>query len=303
MKLTTIVTVLIIVCIVIILVVCFKKDEPSEIIDENFDKSKNNTGKKKRVHKSSYDSNHNHNHTRILEHIPENNVIITEPGGPAGFAMAKPHGSFMGFPKGQINQFRINLDEIKGMSDKDYEFLPHKYGFKYPVRIRSARDIIHPDESGTIGPNIQINDTLQLISTLDKIQQLASHDKMWEKIVIQEIPAEGTEYIISCLNGIVDKLYVVNQCTVKEISMKNMSDQNKKYLRKIIFAQHKKLKTVNGLFELGFFANQLSKPLADDTSLRYVGVTAVLEMSRDISKKDPLKLISYPYSNKKEDTK
>lgn len=224
----------------------------------------------------------------------------------------KPHHEKMNVNYGKsIKQVRIDLDETDGDVDIDTDIgndidqdqnygLLWKYDIKYPVRIRSALDIIHPDSSGTIEPDQWINNSSQLADTIDKIHSQSkstTHDKTWKKIVVQEIPLpqQCTEYVISCLNGVMDKLYVINSGRTKEVSLKNLSDQNKKYLRKIIFDQHKKIGTVSGIFELGFVVDSLDKLLENNPDLKFVGITVTLEMSRNI-KVSPSKLISYPYN-------
>jgi hypothetical protein len=201
-----------------------------------------------------------------------------------------------------IKQFRIDLSDIINMSTTDYVNLPYKYGFEYPIRIRSSRDIVHPDSSGSIAPDEEINDMFQFMNIIKKIQKIGKNNKMWEKIVIQEVPRGGTEYILSCLNGIVDKFYVINRGSVEGLSIKKISDSNMKYLRKILFAQHKKLGTINGIFELGFFVDNLKQPLTKNPTFKYVGISITFVTSRDESVTDLSKLISYPYNETKKDT-
>lgn len=317
MKTKIIVIALILVCIIFVFAVFSennKHDSDNDIgnnSNNNLDESKNND-----LDKSKTDQ------TNETANDASGTYVVSDFSSPDQTIKAFPSISVDTISNNDdektIKQYRINLSDISYRSRPINEIsleqcleLSHEYDFKYPIRIRSARDIIHPDSSGTIEPDYQINNPSQLAKSINQIFKIGLSNnmqkefnyKLWEKVVIQEIPLKGSEYIISCLNGVIDKFYVVNNGAIKEISLKNLSDVNKKYLRKIIFEQHKKLGTVTGLFELGFFASDLKTILSDDPDFRFIGLSIVLELTRSRAKsiKNPLKMISYPYRDKNAD--
>jgi hypothetical protein len=294
MKVTTPTIVILLVCAFIVLIVYFKPLSNTKEIEK-----KKKTAKKKTTQKINKISN-----KTIHEVNPINPIFTDISYVPVLVPVTVPVTAGCGQ---SIKQFRLDINDIKNLTDTDYENLSYKYGFKYPIRIRSARDMIHPDTTGYINPDEEIIDIKQLIDMFQNICNVAKYhgnNKIWEKIVIQEIPPpDCKEYIISCLNGVVDKLYTINDKVVKEISMKNISNENKKYLRNILFFQHKKLKTVKGLFELAFITNKpLTESLAGNSSFKYIGITIYLNIPederdiRDTKKIDPSKQISYPYT-------
>jgi len=152
-------------------------------------------------------------------------------------------------------------------------------GITFPFRIRSAKDITRPLTVNEI--IIYDSDALNKWCSI-----LAKDHELSLGIVIQQAHSStNNEYILSCTDGIIDKLYIVSN-PLKSIALKNLSVQNKKILRKILYEQHKKYGTVKMIVDVGFTCGSLQNSFHDDDKFKIVGLC----VKRDNNS------YSYPYN-------
>lgn len=152
-------------------------------------------------------------------------------------------------------------------------------GITFPFRIRSAKDITRP---------LTVNEIIIYDSdALNKWCSILARDhELSLGIVIQQSHnSTKNEYILSCTDGIIDKLYIVSN-PLKSIALKNLSVQNKKILRKILYEQHKKHGTVKMTVDVGFTCDSLQNSFHDDDQFKIVGLC----VKRDNNS------YSYPYN-------
>ena len=97
-----------------------------------------------------------------------------------------------------------------------------------------------------------------------------------------------------------------NKNIIELISLKNLHIHNKKYLRKILYAQHKKIGTTTGTFDIGFYCEEPNLPFSESmtTIVRptfgIVGISVssqiITQNSKNANTADPrIQMISYPY--------
>jgi hypothetical protein len=216
-----------------------------------------------------------------------------------------------------IRQFICNKSYVSdpmGLVDLIYDNLGTN---PFPVKIRKSRDIIRPYDLSEIDLIAKCPGDVHDICKKILIENISENenndnDLTSEQIVIQMIPPQYMrEYILSCTDGNIDKLYQINtdpnnKNIIELISLKNLHIHNKKYLRKILYAQHKKTGTTSGTFDIGFYCEELMLPFSDSmtTIVRpTLGITGlsvspqiVTQMSKDTDIPDPRnQMISYPY--------
>jgi hypothetical protein len=199
--------------------------------------------------------------------LPESAQILTDATEKSGSDIP------LSFPHNQLKQFRIDPENINNPDILINELKDN--GMNFPIRIRSARDIIHCPSS--VKPVIR--STKELFSEINNLyEEIRGHDNstlriFWGKgIVVQEIP-KGNEYIVRCTDGKVDKMfYYMTPIDLKEISLKrNLDMKTKKMLRSILFAQHAKVGTVQGIVEVGFSCGDPKIPY-DQTPFKFIGI-------------------------------
>ena len=168
----------------------------------------------------------------------------------------------------KIKQFKINHSDTKNSSI--YIENIKTYDMSFPLRVRDPLDIIGA---------VHYNESWERI---DSIQGLVSIGKTKSRngYVVQEI-VPGNQYIISCFDGIVDKIYQKKKNKVMPISLKNICLENKKYMREIIKKQHAKIGTVKGIFEIGFISTHPTVPFNKDPLFKFVGINVAVNARRD----------------------
>lgn len=206
-----------------------------------------------------------------------------------------------------INQFIIDGSDISHPGQ--IINMIGENGMQYPVRFRISRDILRPLDLST--HDMVANSPDEII---DICKTLVNGYNIQHDIVIQELPASkynmGGEYILSCKDGVIDALYQIhyyNKRVIEQISLKNLDTYNKKFLRNILYAQHKKLNTVRGVFDIGFFTYDpkirfdKSMTAIVDPMIIFVGIAVspepVIQIDpNDIDKENiRSEMISYPY--------
>lgn len=196
-----------------------------------------------------------------------------------------------------IQQIRLSLKEV--VSASPHQARSYFRNMRFPVRIRYARNIVRPSVNDIFTPDEFIYSIDTLLKRCREIYDITQGRDPWDKIVVQSVydisVSNVSEHILSCQDGVVDKLYHVQNGKVKDISMTNISTENKKLLRDIIYDQHKKIGTVKGVVELGFFSSHPSVPIDKDPAFKFIGISIVIGGIRGtpINKVDDM--ISYPY--------
>ena len=231
-----------------------------------------------------------------------------------------------------INQFRCPGYVLK--NPQQLLELIEQNELSYPVRIRLAKDILRPLDT-SIGDSVAMAMKPEHITDLcEKLKIKYNIQNNQTYVVVQELPSDDDdnilqEYVLSCTNGIIDKLYMIHiihsesaltQPIIEDISLNNLSLQNKKYLRKILYQQHKKIGTINGTFDIGFFCDNLqtlfdispsdknknkllivgisinSVPITQKTSnISNITITSITSMAPENIDMRTENTISYPY--------
>jgi hypothetical protein len=206
------------------------------------------------------------------------------------------------------NQFKIDGSDISN---------PHQIidliaenGLQYPLRFRLSRDILRPLDLST---HDMVADSPDDIIKICKT--LTTGYDIQDDIVIQELPNHtyemGGEYVLSCTDGNIDKLYQIHyrgKHIIEQISLKNLDPYNKKFLRNILYAQHKKVGTVKGVFDIGFFT--YDPKIAFDESMTAIVKPMIVFIGISVNPKPIIQtdpddmdaanirsdMISYPYT-------
>lgn len=234
---------IIIISMVVVLWIIFKSGDVVETSDESIVTESKHKNKKKHNKKNIEKSSHVNN--QINDHEISNHHVIDEQ-----YQTPNTTRSI------SIKQIRCDVSEIKNPSS--IIDLIEQNSITYPVRIRRAKDILRPID--LTEPDIIATAPEHVLAIC---QKLTKEYDIQDDIVVQQIPENQKEYILSCTNGVIDKMYQVhfdtqNKHIVEDISLKNLSIDNKKYLRKILYLQHKKIGRVKGTFDVGFFCSHPS---------------------------------------------
>ncbi|VBB18763.1 hypothetical protein YASMINEVIRUS_1295 [Yasminevirus sp. GU-2018] len=197
-----------------------------------------------------------------------------------------------------LPQFRCSVQQLQ---NADYVLkMLEESGLELPLRVRPAHDILRPITPD--GADTVVKSKKALVALCKNIS--TNYDLPYGAVVQEDKRSSDTgtyEYILSCTDGVVDKFYVVNReidptkkngKVVQQISMKNLSDQNKKILRKILYEQHKKHGSINMTVDVGFLCKNPQLPLSDDDTFCVVGVCI------EFNKQNVRKKVSYPYAGK-----
>lgn len=155
-----------------------------------------------------------------------------------------------------IRQFRCEISDVEAPQNIITSI--EQNNISYPVRLRRAKDILRPID---LSENDLVASTPEDIIMICK--RLVSEYNIQDDLVVQQLPEDKQEYILSCTDGVIDKMYLIRsdlqkRPVVENVSLKNLSLDNKKYLRKILYLQHKKIGRTKGTFDIGFFCSHPS---------------------------------------------
>lgn len=212
-----------------------------------------------------------------------------------------------------VHQFRCEVSHIDD-SQKLLKIIENN-NIAYPLRIRRATDILRPLDLMEPDMIAQRPEHVDMICHAIQTQHNISDD-----IAVQQIPKTMNEYILSCTDGVIDKMYQVHsekkhKYAIEPYSLKNLSIENKKFLRRILYLQHKKLGSVKGTVDIGFFCHHPSVGFTnisnqiDENDVH--NPLIIVGLSRSTSSLDPFiydhdkqnqevdprnNMISYPYT-------
>ena len=216
-----------------------------------------------------------------------------------------------------VHIFAPNVPKIKGIYKLTQEL--KSMGIKFPVRIRPIRDIVQPYTVSEILPNITNID--QLYKQCSIIGYTVAHQnkehmpihELWDKgIAIQEIP-EQDEYNVTYQDGKLLFIEILGKDGLEKskIDKKNLSLENKKYLKERMIEQQKKLlkqqkkllkqsknnlQEVRGILQFGFFCSDIKDDFTKDDNFKWVGVKidTLEKYTPNIVRQSYSNCISYP---------